>query len=47
MNDMWAFHIQTKIWKEVFVNSVDNPTEREYATMVTVKADRLVLLFGG
>lgn len=39
--------MRTSTWIEVFVNSEVNPPAREYATLVTVKPDRLVLLYGG
>mmetsp|Transcript_37801 Transcript_37801/g.36232 ORF Transcript_37801/g.36232 Transcript_37801/m.36232 type:complete len:98 (+) Transcript_37801:413-706(+) len=44
---MWVFNVRTSTWYQVFVNSVNNPSKREYSTMVTVKPDRLVLLYGG
>ncbi|CDW87815.1 UNKNOWN [Stylonychia lemnae] len=47
LKDMWVFYVKNSLWNQVFPNSDDNPQEREFSTLVTVKADRLVLLYGG
>ncbi len=47
LDDVWIFYIGKQLWSQVFVNSKENPAAREYGTLVTVKSDRLVLLYGG
>ena len=47
LDDLWVFNLRAKKWIEIFVNSLVAPPKSEYATMVTVKSDRLVLLYGG
>eukprot|EP00347_Sterkiella_histriomuscorum_P007988 403346798 len=47
LDDMWVFYVRSSTWNQVFPNSDMNPEARESSTLVTVKADRLVLLFGG
>ncbi len=47
LNDLWIFYIGDSTWSQVFVNSDMNPEPRELSSLVTVKADRLVLLYGG
>ena len=47
LNDLWVFYIGDSTWSQIFVNSDMNPEPRELSSLVTVKADRLVLLYGG
>ena len=47
LNDLWVYHTGTRLWQRIFVNSPVMPDAREQAVMVTIKTDRLVLLFGG
>jgi hypothetical protein len=47
LNDLWVYHTGTRLWQRLFVNSPMSPESREYATMVTVKTDRLILMYGG
>ena len=47
LNDLWVYHTGTRLWQRLYVNSLEKPEARELANMVTVKTDRLVLLYGG
>jgi hypothetical protein len=46
-NDLWSFSLYSKKWHEVYVNSDRNPSVREDAKMITVKIDRLAVMYGG
>ena len=47
LNDLWVYHTGTRLWSELFVNSLEKPSPRELATLVTIRPDRLMLMFGG
>lgn len=47
LSDVWSFFIKTTTWTQIFPNSVNNPGPSEFSTLVTVRPDRLVLLYGG
>ena len=47
LNDLWVYHTGTRLWSELFVNSLEKPSPRELATLVTIRTDRLMLMFGG
>jgi len=47
LDDLWVLSLYSKKWHQVYVNSFENPSEREESKMVTVSLERLALMFGG
>ena len=47
INDLWVYHTGTRMWSQQYVNSDEVPDPREQFGLVTVKTDRLALLYGG
>ena len=47
INDLWVYHTGTRLWSKQYVNSEYKPQKREQFSLVTVKEDRLVLMYGG
>jgi len=46
LNDLWIYHTTERLWSKLFVNGVI-PSPRDGVLSTTVKADRLLLLYGG
>jgi hypothetical protein len=48
LNDLWVFDVRNKQWQPIYPNNVlDGPGPTESPQMITLKPDRLVLMFGG
>ena len=47
LDDLWVFSLYSKKWHQVYVNSEDNPSDREDSKMVTVNLERLAIMYGG
>jgi len=47
LNDLWVYHTGKRLWQQLFVNSPDTPTPRDGAAMVSLRQDRLAMLFAG
>ena len=47
LNDVWVYDTGKRLWSQLFMNSPEAPSPRDSATMVSLKKDRSVMLFGG
>ena len=47
LNDLWVYHVGSRLWQRLYVNSPTKPDFREMAVMATVKEDRMLLMYGG
>ena len=47
LNDLWVYYVGSRLWQRLYVNSPIKPEKRELGIMMTVRTDRLVLMYGG
>ena len=46
-DDFWTYNVRNKVWQPIFPNSEENPGPTESGTMITLKPDRIIAMFGG